>query len=61
MIRYWKELFLQDSKTFEINNNLKMRMNKRCRLTDGLEEVLPNGILSREEMLKKMNSNSDSD
>jgi len=24
MIRYWKELFLQDSKTFEINSNLKI-------------------------------------
>jgi len=24
MIRYWKELFLQDSKTFEINNNSKI-------------------------------------
>ena len=24
MIRYWKELFLQDSKTLEINNNLKI-------------------------------------
>ena len=24
MIRYWKELFLQNSETFEINNNLKI-------------------------------------
>ena len=24
MIRYWKELFLQNSKTFEINNNSKI-------------------------------------